>query len=65
VFSASQTGALAVSAAVAGALFETGPAVPFVTMAVASVAITAVVVVAWRRVPARVGAPVEAVTRRP
>jgi DHA1 family multidrug resistance protein-like MFS transporter len=61
VFAASQTGALAISAAVAGALFEVGPAVPFVAMAIASVAIVSVVPLAWRRVPGRVASS-EAVT---
>jgi MFS family permease len=57
IFATAQTGALAVSALVSGALFERGPAVPFLTMAAVSVAVVAVVPMAWRSVPGRVALP--------
>lgn len=65
VFATAQTGALAVSAAVSGTLFERGPAVPFLTMAFLSVAAVLVVPFAWRSVPGRVARPAEAVTPPP
>jgi len=65
VFATAQTGALAVSALVSGMLFERGPAVPFLTMAFLSVAVVAVVPIAWRSVPGRVAHPTEAVTPPP
>jgi DHA1 family multidrug resistance protein-like MFS transporter len=54
VFSTAQTGSLAIAAAVAGALFESGPAVPFLTMAVVSVAVVVALPYVWRNVPGRV-----------
>lgn len=54
VFSTAQTGALAISAGVSGALFERGPAVPFLTMAIVSGAVVAIVPFAWRAIPGRV-----------
>jgi MFS transporter, DHA1 family, multidrug resistance protein len=54
VFATAQTGALAVSALVSGSLFERGPAVPFLTMAVVSIVVVAVVPFAWRSIPGRV-----------
>jgi MFS transporter, DHA1 family, multidrug resistance protein len=57
VFATAQTGALAISALVSGILFERGPAVPFLTMAVVSTAVVSVVAVAWRSLPGRVATP--------
>jgi len=57
--------ALAVSAMVSGVLFERGPAVPFLTMAVLSVAVVLVVPVAWRSVPGRVERRAAVVTPPP
>ena len=54
VFSTAQTASLAVSAALSGWLFQSGPAVPFLTMAVVSVAVVALVPLLWRRVPGHV-----------
>ncbi|HEY8081287.1 MAG TPA: MFS transporter [Acidimicrobiales bacterium] len=65
VFTTAQTSAMAVSAMVSGALFEVGPAVPFVTMALAAVAFTCVVPLVWRRVPGRVVARAPVVTPPP
>jgi len=65
VFLTAQTGALAVSAMVSGVLFERGPAVPFLTMAVLSVAVVLVVPVAWRSVPGRVERRAAVVTPPP
>ena len=62
VFSTAQTAALAVSAALSGALFESGPAVPFLVMAFVSIALVAAVPVLWRRVPGRVAPYPEGVT---
>jgi MFS family permease len=62
IFATAQTGALAVSAAVSGTLFERGPAVPFLTMAALSVAVVLVVAVAWRAIPGRVEVRAGAVT---
>jgi len=54
VFTTAQTAAMAVSAMVSGTLFEAGPAVPFVTMALVGAAIACAVPLAWRHVPGRV-----------
>jgi len=54
VFTTAQTAAMAVSAMVSGTLFEVGPAVPFLTMALVSTALVCAVPFIWRRVPGRV-----------
>jgi DHA1 family multidrug resistance protein-like MFS transporter len=54
VFTTAQTGAMAISAMASGALFEAGPAIPFVAMACAAAGIVCVVPVIWRRTPGRV-----------
>jgi DHA1 family multidrug resistance protein-like MFS transporter len=65
IFATSQTGALAVSAMVSGTLFERGPAVPFLVMALLSVAAVLVVPIAWRSVPGRVALRTAAATPPP
>jgi MFS transporter, DHA1 family, multidrug resistance protein len=62
VFSTAQTGALALSAAASGGLFETGPAVPFLVMAFLGLGLVAAVPLLWRRVPGRVGAAAGSLT---
>ena len=59
IFTTAQTGAMAVSAMISGALFETGPAVPFVTMACVGAGIAGLLPVIWRRTPGRVARPAE------
>lgn len=54
LFATSQTAAMAVSAAVSGALFDVGPAVPFLTMAAIGTALGLLAPLWWRRVPGRV-----------
>lgn len=56
LFGTSETGAIAVSAAAAGALFSIAPAVPFVTAGAVALVLTGVLPVVWARVPGRVGA---------
>lgn len=53
LFAASQTGATAVAAACAGALFGVAPWIPFVGAASLCAVLVAAVVVIWRRVPGR------------
>lgn len=57
LFATSQTAAMAISAAVSGALFSVGPAVPFLTMAAVGAALGCVATLWWRRVPGRVRQP--------
>lgn len=54
LFAASQTGATAVSAGAAGALFGVAPWVPFDVGAVCCVLLVGLVALCWRRVPGRV-----------
>lgn len=62
IFTTAQTSAMAVSAMVSGAMFEVGPAVPFVTMAAVGAGVTCLVPIVWRRIPGRVPTPAGAVT---
>jgi DHA1 family multidrug resistance protein-like MFS transporter len=55
LFATGQTAAMAVAAMLSGLMFEVGPAVPFLTMALVGAALAALVPLAWRRVPGRVG----------
>lgn len=54
LFATGQTAAMAVSALLSGVLFESGPAVPFLTMGITGTAIAALVPIVWRRVPGHV-----------
>lgn len=54
LFATAQTAAMAISAVVSGSLFEDGPAVPFLTMAVIGIALACAAPWVWRRVPGRV-----------
>jgi MFS family permease len=65
LFATGQTAAMAVSALLSGVLFESGPAVPFLTMGIAGAAIAALVPLTWRRVPGRVGTTAAAVKPSP
>ncbi len=60
VFSTAQTGSMAIAAMLSGALFQLGPAVPFVTMAAVGAAMAATIPFVWRRVPGRVHGTVAA-----
>ncbi len=57
LFATSQTAAMAIAAAVSGALFDVGPAVPFITMAVIGAGLAMLAPYLWRRVPGRVAVP--------
>jgi len=64
-FSTAQTGAMAVSAMLSGALFEVGPAVPFVSMAIVATALVIAVPILWRRIPGRVSTATASFTPPP
>jgi MFS transporter, DHA1 family, multidrug resistance protein len=62
IFTTAQTSAMAISAIVSGVLFQIGPAVPFVTMALIATVFACVAPVLWRRVPGHVAPLTAAVT---
>jgi DHA1 family multidrug resistance protein-like MFS transporter len=64
-FTTAQTSAMALSALCSGLLFEVGPAVPFVWMAIAAAIIVCLVPLVWRSVPGHVGTSTEVSAPQP